>query len=62
MVSSLAENESSPARPEQNMLPHTFLAGLERRGEEGVGVVRGRQRRRGEDRRQVYGWQGKRKE
>lgn len=25
MVSSLAENESSSARPEQNMLPHAFL-------------------------------------
>lgn len=30
MVSSLAE---SCAQPEQNMLPHTFLTGLQRRGE-----------------------------
>ncbi len=38
-VSSLAECRSSPARPEQNMLPRTFLTGLERiegvRGGEG---------------------------
>lgn len=39
-VSSLAEPGSAPARPEQNMLSHTFLAGLERRGGESKEVRR----------------------
>lgn len=43
MVSSLAESRSSPARPEQNMLPHAFLTGMERRGlvREGEGIEEG---------------------
>lgn len=46
----------NPARSEQNMLPHTFLVGLERRGKtEEV-------KREGErGRRQVYRWQKRRK-
>lgn len=35
MVSSLAENEFNPDRPDQNMLPHTFLPGLEEEEEGG---------------------------
>lgn len=56
MVSSLAESGSSPARPELNMLPHTFLTALERSGgvgggEAGVWLAKEKERvRRGENR------------
>lgn len=40
----LQKSGSSPARPEQNMLPHTFLPGPERRGESEE--VRGEERGR----------------